>query len=77
MVASVPQFNLSDDTYMVPDLLVHAHATQTYDLRPIDGLLLIEIADLNLDYDLKTKAALYAAHGVPEYWVINAVTLVG
>jgi Uma2 family endonuclease len=33
------------------------------------------VAETSLAYDLKTKAALYAAHGVPEYWVINASTL--
>jgi Uma2 family endonuclease len=33
------------------------------------------IADSSLSYDLKVKSSLYAANGVPEYWVINVVTL--
>jgi Uma2 family endonuclease len=36
-----------------------------------DSLLVIEVADSSLDYDLRTKARLYATHGVPEYWVID------
>lgn len=33
--------------------------------------LVIEIASTTLDFDLGEKAALYAAAGVPEYWVID------
>jgi Putative restriction endonuclease len=33
MVAQVPQFNLSPDTFVKPDILVHSDAIQTYDLR--------------------------------------------
>jgi Uma2 family endonuclease len=35
----------------------------------------VEIADTSLRYDIKTKMPLYAEHGVPEYWVIHAATL--
>ena len=38
-------------------------------------LLVIEIADTSLAYDLRTKPAIYASHNVREYWVINANTL--
>jgi Uma2 family endonuclease len=75
-VASEPQFNLADDTYTVPDILVRPAAIKTPDLRGTDALLVVEIADTSLVYDLQTKAQLYASHGVPEYWVINAATLV-
>jgi len=74
-VAQEPQFNLSGDTYTVPDILVRTAGVSTYDLRASDALLVLEIADTSLAYDLNTKAALFAAHGVPEYWVINAATL--
>jgi Uma2 family endonuclease len=74
-VVSEPQFNLTDDTYSVPDILVHSAALETPDVRGGDVLLLIEVAETSLRYDLNTKAPLYAAHGVREYWVINAVTL--
>ena len=36
-------------------------------------LLVIEVADSALEYDLGEKAALYAEAGVPEYWVVNLV----
>jgi Uma2 family endonuclease len=47
----------------------------TPDVRGSGALLVVEVAETSLAYDLKTKATLYAAHGVPEYWVINASTL--
>jgi Uma2 family endonuclease len=75
MVISEPQFNLSRDSYLKPDILVHPRSINTYDLRPADALLLVEIADTSLRYDMKTKMPLYAEHGVPEYWVIHAATL--
>ena len=37
--------------------------------------LVVEIADSSLAYDQGRKAALYAAFGIAELWVINAVTL--
>jgi Uma2 family endonuclease len=36
-----------------------------------DVLLLIEVSDSTLRYDLGKRASLYAAHGVPEYWVFD------
>jgi Uma2 family endonuclease len=74
MVAQEPQFNLSPDTFVKPDILVHPHAIKTYDLQGVDALLVVEVAETSLSYDLKTKLPLYASHGVREYWVINAVT---
>jgi Uma2 family endonuclease len=34
-----------------------------------DVLLVIEVADSSLNYDLKTKAGEYGAAGIPDYWV--------
>jgi Uma2 family endonuclease len=78
MIASEPQFNLAPDTFVKPDILVHSdaiNAINTYDLKGSEAWLLIEVAETSLGYDLKTKRPLYASHGVPEYWVINAATL--
>ena len=36
-----------------------------------DVLLLIEVGDSTLRYDLGKRASLYAAHGIPEYWVFD------
>lgn len=38
---------------------------------PADIYWLIEIADTTLTYDLETKRRVYAAAGIPEYWVVN------
>jgi Uma2 family endonuclease len=48
---------------------------KTPDVRGGDALLVVEVADSSLRFDLKTKAPVYAAHGVREYWIINAATL--
>jgi Uma2 family endonuclease len=75
MVASEPQFNLGPDTFVKPDILVHPRAIKAYDLKGIDALLVVEVAETSLSYDLKTKLSLYASNGVREYWVIDAITL--
>jgi len=74
-VAAEAQFNLTDDTYVVPDILAYPAAIKVPDVRGPTTLLVVEIADSSLAFDLAIKAPLYAAHGVREYWVINAKTL--
>lgn len=69
------QLNLADDTYTEPDILVRPAGILTTDLRGSDVLLVVEVAVTSLEYDRSTKAALYAAHGVREYWVVDASTL--
>jgi Uma2 family endonuclease len=76
VVASESQFNLSEDSYTVPDVLIHPVALKTPDVRGKDALLVVEVADTSLAYDRGMKARLYASHGVREYWVIDAATLV-
>ncbi len=36
-----------------------------------DVLLIVEVADSSLEYDLGRKARLYARHGIPELWVVD------
>ena len=36
-----------------------------------DTLLIVEVADTSLMYDREVKLPLYAASGVPEYWLVN------
>ena len=74
-VAAEAQFNLADNSYVVPDLLVYPATTRVHDVRGQSVLLVIEIADSSLGYDLDTKAGIYATCGVREYWVVNARTL--
>ncbi len=73
-VAQEPQFNLAPDTCVKPDTLVHPRAVRTYDLKGSEALLVVEVAETSLSYDLKVKLPIYASHCVREYWVINAVT---
>jgi Uma2 family endonuclease len=40
---------------------------------PEDVLLLIEVSDTTLRYDLGVKERLYATHEVSEYWVVDLV----
>ena len=39
---------------------------------PEDVHLVIEVADTSLAWDLGVKVPLYARHGIPEAWVIDA-----
>lgn len=56
-----------------PDVIVLTVPSPTIEgnPRPAQILLLIEVADTTLAYDLKSKAPLYAAAGIPEYWVMD------
>jgi Uma2 family endonuclease len=36
-----------------------------------DVVLLIEVGDTSLRYDRSTKLRLYAAAGIPEYWLVD------
>ncbi|MDQ3504080.1 MAG: Uma2 family endonuclease, partial [Actinomycetota bacterium] len=41
------------------------------DETPEDVLLVVEVADSSEVYDRRTKAPLYARHGIPELWIAN------
>src|SRR5262245_44432874 len=74
-VKAEAQLNLTDDAYLLPDILVYPAAIKVPDVRGPTALLVIEIADSSLRFDMLTKAPIYASHGVREYWVIAANTL--
>lgn len=73
-IASEPGWRLGEALYLEPDLLLYPSAIPLDRLRGPDALLVIEIADTTLGFDLGPKAAVYAGQGVPEYWVIDAAT---
>ena len=57
-----------------PDLALLRPRTDFYKrLQPTadDTLLAIEVADSSLRYDRDVKLPLYAAHGIPEAWLID------
>ncbi len=55
-----------------PDVaVVPGHARDYATRHPEHALLVVEVADSSLAQDRITKAAMYAAGGVPEYWILN------
>jgi Uma2 family endonuclease len=65
---------LSELSSPVPDIALFKPRADFYKKRhptPADTLLIIEVSDSSLRYDLQIKAPLYARHGIPEYWVID------
>ena len=68
-------FRLSTDTYLEPDFVFYPKAGGWDGLNPATAALVVEVSDTSLGYDLGRKAALYAAFGIAELWVIDAVKL--
>lgn len=67
---------LADDTEPEPDIAVIRRRTPSYKEREAfaeDALLLVEVAESSLAYDRSTKLKLYAATGIPEYWLVDCV----
>ena len=57
-----------------PDLIVTRQDLshfKTSNPRPSDLLLVVEIAETTLGFDLTTKARLYARAGIADYWVLD------
>ena len=62
---------LDDHSVPQPDAIVaHVSLDRRYS-GPSDIALAIEVADHSLSKDLKKKAHLYAAAGIPEYWIVD------
>ena len=56
------------------DLCIYDRKLMLEDVKGPDLLLVIEVADSTLAFDLGPKAQLYASYGVQELWVVNART---
>jgi Uma2 family endonuclease len=72
----LPQGSVRLDLYYEPqpDLALLRPRGDFYASRhagPPDILLIVEIADSSLDYDRDVKARVYAAAGIPEYWLAD------
>ena len=68
---------LDDVSEPEPDIVIlrpRADFYATAHPGPADALLVIEVSDTSLAYDLDVKVPLYARHGIPEIWVIDAAT---
>lgn len=63
-------FAASDISEPEPDLAVVPPGDPRLS-HPEQALLLIEVADSSLSKDRRVKTRIYAAAGVPEYWVVD------
>jgi len=55
-----------------PDVAVLPGQQSDYDdAHPTSALLVVEVADTSLLQDRLSKAAIYAAAGIAEYWLVN------
>ncbi len=55
-----------------PDVCVVEGSARDYEREhPKTAVLVIEVADSSLRLDRKVKASLYAAAGIPDYWLLN------
>jgi len=62
------------DSEPEPDIVVCSNPdVESYGTPETKALLVIELADSSLRYDMTEKAALYADAQIPEYWVVNLV----
>ena len=67
---------VSKDEFYEPDFLFWPRRIPLTEVTAAKALLIVELADTSLGYDLGRKAALYAGFGIAELWVIDAVRLV-
>lgn len=68
-------FHLDEDSFVEPDFVFFPSSVGLANLSPETALLAVEVADSSLSYDLGRKARIYAAAGVRQLWVINAIKL--
>jgi Uma2 family endonuclease len=62
---------LGDDSEPEPDLAVVLARDAEGPEHPRAAVLVVEVSRSTLSYDRTVKAALYARHGIPEYWIVN------
>ena len=66
---------LLGDSLPEPDIMwLHPKRYGGQRPRGSDALLIIEVADTSLPYDLGEKAMLYAQAGIADYWVVEIAT---
>ena len=74
MVLVQNPLRLSELSEPQPDLALLKRRDDFYSQNhpgPADALLVIEVADSSLRFDRDTKVSLYAAHEVPETWLVD------
>jgi Uma2 family endonuclease len=68
-VRSHSPFAASDYSEPEPDVGVYPRGS--YADHPERAFLLVEVADSSLSKDRRIKTGIYAAAGVPEYWIVD------
>lgn len=62
---------LAEMLFVEPDLMLYPRTFKPQELSGGNVTLLIEVSDDSLSRDLGLKAAIYADHGVRDYWVVD------
>jgi Uma2 family endonuclease len=70
-LASETPLRLDPETAPEPDIIVFPAPLLSPDVTGDNVLLVVEISDTSVSYDLVVKSVVYAAFGVREYWVID------
>jgi Uma2 family endonuclease len=60
-----------DDSDPQPDVAVIPGRVEDYTDHPTTALLIVEVSDTTLNYDITTKAELYATANIADYWVLD------
>jgi Uma2 family endonuclease len=74
VVNTTSPLRIDDHSEPQPDLMLLRPRADDYmrtHPRPADVLLLVEVANVSLDYDRGVKAPLYGAAGVRELWIVD------
>jgi len=73
-VSAQDPLHLDEHSEPEPDFMLLKRSADDYTGRhpqPEDVFLLIEVADVSLDYDREQKLPVYGRAGVPEVWIVN------
>jgi len=73
-VRSQLPLKLANGSEPEPDVSVVAGQAGDYSDHPTTAVLVIEVSDTTLAFDRTRKAKLYAAAGIPHYWIFNLAT---
>ena len=63
--------DLSQTTEPEPDIAVVVGSARSHSSTPTTAVMILEVADSSLSFDLGDKANLYAAAGIADYWVVD------
>lgn len=75
-VQSQDPITLPNNSEPEPDIVIARLRSDDYinsHPSPADIILIVEVADSSIKFDREIKAALYAAAGIGEYWIINLI----